>query len=65
MHVEMYGTIVAICPNCKNGAVGEAKITELFGYRTCDEKPQSWCRKCRSYASHKAAATRKERVLNK
>lgn len=37
---------LAKCPHCGKEAFG-GDIETDFGYRTCDDRPQSWCRECR------------------
>lgn len=39
-------TDAARCPHCGKVALGP-EVERDFGYRTCDEKAQSWCKKCR------------------
>lgn len=38
---------LAQCPHCGREAFG-CDIEKEFGYRTCDNKPQSWCKRCRT-----------------
>lgn len=46
------GIPTALCPHCGEEAQGTKEINKVFGYRTCDNKPQSWCKECRTYSSH-------------